>query len=82
MIQHYDDLVEQQSAPGQEEAAEKARRATGAENTSKNERCDTEAVRQSCGLNTSAGRVPMALKRPMWLRGQAAEAGRYAAQNC
>ena len=83
MIQHYNDLIEQQSAPGQEEAAEKARGARGAENASKTDRCDTEAMKAKLRPEYERrARTDGAQAANAWLRGQDAEAGRYAAQNC
>lgn len=83
MIQHYNELIEQQSAPGQEEAAEKARRDRGAENALKNERCDTEAVKAKLRPEYERrARADGAQAANAWLRGQAEEAGSYAAQNC
>jgi len=87
MIQHYNNLIEQQSAPGQEEAAEEARRARGSNEaldaTTDDERCDREAVRAKLRPEYERReRAEGAEAAAEWLRTKAAEAGRYAAQNC
>lgn len=86
MIQHYNDLIEQQSAPGQEGAAQEARRARSSRDAleaTQDDRCDREAVRERLRpeYELRAGRdgAEAALA---WLRVQAEEAGRYAAENC
>jgi len=85
-IQHYNDLIEQQSAPGQEDAAEEARKARGvgdAANASEDERCDRAAVREKLRpeyerrVSTEGAEAAQT-----WLRLKAEEAGRYAAQHC
>jgi hypothetical protein len=82
MVQHYNDLIEQQSAPDQEGAVEDARRRPPAE-TDADERCDPEAVRAK--LRPEYDRRLQsegAAAAESWLRRQAEEAGRYAARNC
>ena len=86
MIQHYNNLIEQQSAPGQEEAAEEARRARGrgeAPHAATDERCDRDAVREKLRPEYERrARIEGADAAAVWLRSEAAKAGRYAAQNC
>lgn len=83
MIQHYNNLIEQQSTPDQEDAVEEVRRRPEPAEDVADERCDPEAVRarlrpeyerrlQSEGASAAES----------WLRQQAEEAGRYAARNC
>lgn len=82
MVQHYNDLIEQQSAPDQEGAVEDARRRPPAE-ADADERCDPEAVRAK--LRPEYDRRLQsegAAAAESWLRRQAEEAGRYAARNC
>jgi len=66
-IQHYNDLIEQQSAPGQKDAAEEARNARGVEDAAKSGR--TSAVTglpfvRNCGPNTSAASPRRAPRQP------------------
>ena len=86
MIQHYNDLIEQQSAPGQEEAAEEARRARGGgerPDAATDERCDRDAIREKLRPEYERrARTEGADAATAWLRSEAAKAGRYAAQNC
>lgn len=86
MIQHYNNLIEQQSTPGQEDAVEDARRARGARgavDAAQDERCDREAVKEKLRpeyerrVRSEGEEAAVA-----WLREKASEAGRYAAQNC
>lgn len=86
MIQHYNNLIEQQSAPDQEEAAEEARRARGrgeAPEAAMDERCNRDAVREKLRPEyEQRARSEGADAAAAWLRSEAAKAGRYAAQNC
>lgn len=83
MIQHYNNLIEQQSAPDQEEAADAARKRNGRAEPQANERCDVDAVRARLRPEYERrARVDGRAAASAWLRQQGEEAGRYAARNC
>lgn len=83
MIQHYNDLIEQQSAPDQEEAADEARKRNRGVDPQADERCDADAVKARLRPEYERrARAEGSAAADAWLRQQGEEAGRYAARNC